>query len=159
MFLAQSPIHQSAFWNDFATLLLQALKPNLEGRLPGIFALSDWHTLLLNQDPEVMNLIARAEIHVLEGVLVTSIQEVMEPLQFKSELQTPWTVSIESLYQLGWEHLIRFSPRGYELGGRKKSQASSEPESIGIFSSPDEVAHTITLFEQEKRKEKSLLHK
>lgn len=159
MFLAQSPIHQNAFWNDFATLLLQALKPNLEGRLPGVFALSDWQTLLLSRDTEVMDFVARAEIHVLEGVLITSIQEVMEPLQFQSELQTPWTISIESLYQLGWEHLIRFSSRGYELSGRKKSRPSQESEEIRIFSSPDEVAHAITLFEQEKRKEKSLLHK
>ncbi len=92
--------------------MLQQFEPSIQELYPHIFALADWSTLLSLQSSLIEERVELIQATMIEGMIKLGLDEIMQPLQYKTELPAMDRIHIHSECKLGIIHEVLENPNG-----------------------------------------------
>ena len=148
---------QQELWEQSGAELLQRFPEKIKEHYQFIFALNDWKSLLKLNNETVQEHIYFIQSCLLESMIQLSLNEIMHPLQYLTEVKVSGQIEINSQCKLGKIHRIteiNNTPL-WELS-RWGVGNSETPEESVQFKYVDEIVDSIAAIETEWRKKRSI---
>ena len=149
---------QEELWKQSGEDLLQRFPREIKQSYQFIFALGDWKSLLKLENEIVQEHVEFMQSCLIESMIQLSINEIMHPLQYITEVKTKGQIEIPSQCKLGTIHRISEieSTTSWELSRRSCNSKDDTPDDLLKVESLDEAIDSITAIESEWRKQRSI---
>ena len=149
---------QKELWKQSGADLLQRFPKEIKENYQFIFALNDWKSLLKLDNEIIQEHIQFIQSCLIESMIQLSINEIMHPLQYVTEVKIKGQIELASQCKLGTVHRITEinNTQYWELSRWNSASKDINPEELVRFTSLDETIDSITAIEAEWRKKRSI---
>lgn len=145
-------------WLQSGSDLLTRFSSNVKESYPFIFSLGDWKSLLALQNEAVQEQIEFMQSCLIESMIELSLNEIMHPIQYKTEVYAKGQIDLASQCKLGTTHCINeiIGSPDWELSRWTGPKEERICEEVIKLESIDEIVDSIASIENTWRNKRTI---
>ena len=145
---------KNLIWKEHHKALMANMPKEIRDQYQFVFAMADYKSLLCLENPAIVEQIRLRQACMIESMIKMSLDEIMHPLKYQTEMPSLDEIQIRSQCKLGEIHCIRENPKdsGFVLF-RKAGEVLSDQV---VCDSVDDLIDHVSALEQTWREKRSI---